>query len=257
MKAMSAVQRVGVILDLVRDGQECSVVELARQFGVSEMTVRRDLDALSAEGRVVRTHGGATAASGVVFEFRFLEKEREHKSAKHKIAAAAAKLVDDGMTVMLDSGTTTLALAHALREKRDLTVVTTSLPIASALQYSDVIDVVLLGGRLRRDAPDLSGALPLRALEGLHAHMAFIGADAVDLKGNTYNDSIEVAHLIQAITTVAEVVYCVADASKIGNTSLARSGSLDQWKGLITDSSLSTGASTKLRKRGVKIIRAK
>ena len=254
MKTASAAQRADAILELVREGQECAVVDLAARFGVSEMTVRRDLDALAAEGRVIRTHGGATAASGVVFEFRFLERAREHRVAKRKIATRAARLVEDGMTVMLDSGTTTLALAEALRGKRDLTVVTTSLPIASALQYSDMIDVVLLGGHLRRDAPDLSGALTLQGLEGLHADLAFVGVDAIDLEGSTYSHSIEVAHLIATMAAASEAVYVVADSSKVGQASLARSGSLTQWKGLITDRELDPAKARALKKHGVRVI---
>ena len=256
MKMASAAQRVEVILKLIGEGRECSVADLAVRFGVSEMTIRRDLDALAAQGRVIRTHGGATAASGVVFEFRFLEKQRVRRSAKRRIAAAAAALVEDGMTIMLDSGTTTLALAEALKGKCDLTVVTTSLPIASALQYSDAVDVVLLGGRLRRDAPDLSGSLPLKALEGLHADLAFVGADAVDLKGAAYNEAIEVAHLIESMATAADIVYCVADSSKIGKAALARSGSLTKWNGLITDSALDARVAAKLRRQGIKVMLA-
>lgn len=257
MRTPNAVQRADVILELVREGQECSVSDLAGRFGVSEMTVRRDLDALAAEGRVVRTHGGATAASGVVFEFRFLERAKEHRGAKRQIAAKAASLVTDGMTVMLDSGTTTLALAEALRGKRDLTVVTTSLPIASALQYSDRIDVVLLGGHLRRDAPDLSGALTLQGLAGLRADMAFVGVDSVDIEGATYSRSIEVAHLIASMASDADVVYVVADSSKVGRTSLAKSGSLADWEGLITDQELDASKARELKKSGAKVILAK
>ncbi len=257
MKTANATQRAEVILGLVRDGEECSVSDLSVRFGVSEMTVRRDLDALAAEGRVVRTHGGATAASGVVFEFRFLERAREHRVAKRQIAAKAASLVTDGMTIMLDSGTTTLALAEALRGKRDLTVITTSLPIASALQYSDAIDVVLLGGHLRRDAPDLSGALTLQGLEGLHADAAFVGVDALGVDGTTYSHSIEVAHLIASMAAAADVVYVVADSSKIGRASLAKSGSLSEWDALITDPDLDAAKARELKKHGVKVIRAK
>ena len=257
MKTANAAQRAEGILGLIREGRECAVVDLAVKFGVSEMTVRRDLDALAAEGRIIRTHGGATAASGVVFDFRFLEREREHRVAKREIAAQAAELVEDGMTVMLDSGTTTLALARALKIRRNLTVVTTSLPIASALQYCDGIDVILLGGRLRRDAPDLSGALPLQALQGLHADMAFVGADAIDLNGRAYNQSIEVAHLIAAMAAASNAVYVVADGSKIGHTALAESGSIGQWEGLISDRGLTSAMASKLRKQGITVIRSK
>ena len=220
------------------------------------MTIRRDLDSLAAEGRIVRTYGGAAPASGVVFEFRFLERANERRAAKEAIGRRAGELVTDGMTVMLDSGTTTLALARQLRGKQGLTIVTTSLPIASELQHCDAIDVILLGGRLRRDAPDLFGALTLRMLEELHADVAFLGADAIDLKGTVYNRSVEVAHLITAMAGVSDVVYAVADSSKVGRTALGRIGSLAQWAGLITDGDLDDTTARKLRARGAKVIRA-
>ncbi len=145
-------------------------------------------------------------------------------------------------------------LAAASASLRDLTVITTALPIASELQYCDTIDVILLGGRLRRDAPDLSGAITLQTLEALHADIAFLGSDAIDLKGSCYNESTEVAHLIAAMSTVADAVYVVADSSKIGHAALGRTGSLKRWDGLITDKGLSPTATRALRRQGVKIL---
>jgi len=253
----SATKRKDAILERLGRGEECHVTSLAEAFGVSEMTVRRDLDALAAQGQIVRTHGGAAPGSGVVFQFRFLERAGEHGAAKEAIARRAAELVPDGATVALDSGTTTLALARELRGKRGLTVITTSLPVASELQHSDAVEVILLGGRIRRDSPDLSGALTLRSLEVLHADMAFFGADAVDLRGTCYQGRIEVAHLLETMASIADTVYVVADSSKLGSTATARVGSLRSWKGLITDSGLTAAAQRKLRAAGVNVIKAR
>jgi len=211
----------------------------ASEFGVSKMTVRRDLDALAAEGRVIRTHGGAASGGGVVFEFRFLERAKQNQSGKDEIAGG---LVADGNTVILDSSTTTLALARKLRDFRELTVITTSLPIASELQYCDGVELILLGGKLRRDSPDLSGALTLQGPEGVHADVAFLGCDAIDGTGVAYNQSVDVAHLISAMAKAANRVFFVADSSKIGHTALGRIGSLTQWDGLICDSGLPADA---------------
>ncbi len=244
------------ILARMSAGRECQVGALAAELGVSEMTVRRDLDALAAEGKLVRTYGGAAPAAGVVFEFRFLERAGERREAKAAIAARAAALVPDGSTVLLDSGTTTLALARALRGRRGLTVITTSLPIASELQYCETVDVILLGGRLRRDAPDLSGALTLRALEGLHADVAFLGADAIDAQGVCYHADLEVAHLVAAMAGAADTVYVVADSSKIGRSATGRMGCLRDWAGLVTDGGLELAAMRRLKGAGVRVLRA-
>ncbi|MBN1558031.1 MAG: DeoR/GlpR transcriptional regulator [Lentisphaerae bacterium] len=254
MRSSRAVRRQETILGRVRAGRACHVGTLARQLGVSEMTVRRDLDALAAEGRIVRTHGGAAPASGVVFQFKFLERAAEHRAAKEAIARRAAGLVPDGAAVALDSGTTTLALARALRARDGLTVITSSLPIASELQYCEAMEVILLGGRLGRGSPDLGGALALRALEALHADIAFLGADAVAADGTCYHASLEVAHLVGAIAGIADAVYIVADSSKLRRTATARAGSLADWAGLITDAGLSSRVRRSLKAAGVNLI---
>lgn len=252
MKTVDAMRRRERILQIVGGGNECRIGELAQELGVSEMTVRRDLDDLAAEGRVIRTHGGATAG-GVVFQFRFLQRVNEHRAAKEELAGVAADLVPPDGAVILDSGTTTLAIARKLRDRRGLTVITTSLPIASELQYCDGVEIMLLGGRLRRDSPDLSGALTLQAVSTLHADIAFLGCDAVDEHGIAYNHSVDVAHLIAGMGRAADTVYVVADSSKIGHTALGRIGSLSDWNGLITDTALDHEVHRRLQAAGVQV----
>jgi len=229
---------------------------LCARFGVSGMTIRRDLRALAAAGRVVRTHGGATPADRVTFEFGFLERMRRNQAAKQAIAAVAAGQVRDGQSVLLDSGTTTLALAEQLRGKKGLTVVTTSLPIASALQFCQEVQVLLLGGFVRRDAPDLTGALTEANLESLRADVAFIGADGIDLRGNVYNASLNVGRMLSKMAAAADRVFVVADSTKIGKTALTRFGNLAAWAGLITDSGLSRSAATALKRARVRVLKA-
>jgi len=158
-----------------RRAGECSIEQLMKRFGVSGMTVRRDLQSLADQGKVIRTHGGAAMAERISFEFEFLNRVRENHAAKEAIAASAAAQIKDGESVMLDSGTTTLELAKRLRGRRGLTVITSSLPIAAQLQYDQQIEVLLLGGRLRASSPDLAGALTESNLETLRADAAFLG----------------------------------------------------------------------------------
>ncbi len=137
------------------------------------MTVRRDLQSLAAQGKVIRTHGGAAMADRISFEFDFLNRVRRNQPAKKAIAAAAAAQIRDGESVMLDSGTTTLELARLLRGRPRLTIITSSLPIAAQLQFDPQIEVLLLGGRLRTSSPDLAGAITEHNLETLRADVAF------------------------------------------------------------------------------------
>ncbi|MHB1310130.1 MAG: DeoR/GlpR family DNA-binding transcription regulator [Limisphaerales bacterium] len=238
-----------------REG-ECSVERLARECAVSEMTIRRDLAALARSGRIVRTHGGAALGTRILFEFGFLQRARENDRAKESIGRTAAALVPEGSTVMMDSGTTTLALAHALQHHAKLTVVTTSLPVASALQHAPGVSVLLLGGFVRRDSPDLAGALTESNLEILRADLAFLGSDGIDLQGNLYNQSPEVARMLGKMAAAAGSVYVVADHSKIGRTALVRFGNITHWQGLITDEGLPQTQGTALRRSGVNVILA-
>lgn len=232
---MSTITRQHAILKWVSRHGERSVQDLVEEMGVSPMTIRRDLATLAESGRVIRTHGGAAPASQVMFEFQFLRRTREHRAAKARIGRLAAARVQPGSTVMLDSGTTTMAVAQALRGLEGITVITTSLPVAAELQYAPNIDIVLLGGRLRRDAPDLGGALTLQNLDFLHADVAFLGADGIDRNGTVYNDAIDVGTMLIKMAAAATTVYCVADHSKFGRCGLMRFGNLAQWAGLITD----------------------
>jgi len=239
---------------LLQTRGDCSVASLAGELGVSEMTIRRDLAELARDGRVIRTHGGAIPGDKVLFEFQFLERTSRNDPAKQAIAAAAARLVRPGQTVMMDSGTTTLALARSLRGLDRLTVMTTSLPIAAALQHARGIRVLLLGGFVQPEAPDLGGALTEANLEQLHADVAFIGADGVDLQGNVSNASPEVARMLGKMAGAASEAYVVADSSKIGRPALMRFGNLARWKALITDAGIRPAQRKALARAGVNLM---
>lgn len=228
--------------------------DLARRSRVSAMTIRRDLDALAQAGKVIRTHGGATLGEKVLFEFNFLQRAAVNEAAKLRIAETAATLLRDGQSVIMDSGTTTLALARQLRGRHGLTVITSSLPIAAMLQHTPGVKVLLLGGLLRPDSPDLIGALTETNLESLRADLAFVGADGVDLAGRVYNASVEVGRMLGKMAAASAITYVVADHSKVGRTALARFGDLTDWGGLITDSGLTRRHATTLRRAGVKVI---
>lgn len=253
---MSQETRQKRIYELIAQHGERSIEELIQEFGVSGMTIRRDLQLLADQGRVIRTHGGATMAERVSFEFEFLNRVRENHAAKEAIAATAAAQVNDGESIMLDSGTTSLELAKQLRGKRGLTVITSSLPNAAQLQYDQQIEVLLLGGRLRASSPDLVGALTETNLEQLRADVAFIGADAVDSHGAVYQESPEVARMLTRMAESAKRVYVIADNSKLGKTALWRFGRLSDWTALITDAGAERSVLASLKKAGAQVIKA-
>jgi DeoR family transcriptional regulator, fructose operon transcriptional repressor len=253
---MSQKARQEYICEIVARRGECSIEEVAERFNVSGMTVRRDLQALAEQGKIIRTHGGAAMAERVSFEFEFLQEVQENRAAKEAIAVAAAAQVKDGESVLLDSGTTTLELAKRLREKQRLTVVTTSLPIAAKLQFDRHIEVLLLGGYVRPSSPDLAGALTEMNLESLRADVAFLGTEAVDLHGAVYQHTPETARLLTKMVVSAGRVFVVADSSKLGKTALWRVGWLRDWAGLITDAGADRSTVAALKKAGVQVMTA-
>ncbi|MGN6726293.1 MAG: DeoR/GlpR family DNA-binding transcription regulator [Tepidisphaeraceae bacterium] len=242
------------IQELLRERGECSVEVLAQHLGVSDMTVRRDLQQLATEQRLVRTYGGAAPIEQVSFEFKFLRGMGDSGTQKEAIGQAAAGLIEDGQSVLFDSGTTTLAVARRLIHRKRLVVITTSLPIAATLQRSADLEIILLGGIVRRDAPDLAGPLTEANLEAFHADLAFIGADGVGLDGELFNASLTVGRMLAKMTARAAGVYIVADSSKIGRTALCRFGNLRDCRGLITDSSIAPADRAALEAAGVRVI---
>lgn len=241
------------ILQLLAQEGESNIDQLATRFGVSGMTIRRDLATLSQRGQIVRTHGGAASSSRVSFEFRFLERTQHHAAEKARIAALAAQHIRSGQSVLLDSGTTTLAIARELPKFRDITVVTTSLPVASQLFGLDNVQVLLLGGVLRKERPDLSGAITDANLAQISADIAFLGADAIGQDGWLYNDSSHVVGMLQRMAEAAREVYAVADHSKLQRRSLMRVAHLRQWQGLLTDEQLDPADRHRLERAGVRV----
>jgi DeoR/GlpR family transcriptional regulator of sugar metabolism len=240
----------------VGSAEEVSVGALARRLGVSEMTVRRDLQALEARGLVLRTHGGAVPAERVAFEFAFRRHQQTHLAAKQAIARRAARFVRDGQRLLIDTGTTTLELAKLLARTRKVTVVTTSLAIVSAVQFAPGIGTVLLGGFLRPGSPDLCGPITERNLEDLHVDLAFLGADAVSLDGSFYSGDLNVARLAAKMIDCGERAYVLADSSKLGRKSLARFARARQVEALITDRRITSAQKRALKKAGLKVLLA-
>jgi DeoR/GlpR family transcriptional regulator of sugar metabolism len=223
------------IRERLADQPGVTINALADEFGVSEMTIRRDLNSLAALDHVQRTHGGAVLTERMVLEFSYRERRALNRPAKQAIAAEARKLVRPGHRLILDTGTTTLELATLLRDGQDLIVITPSLAVASELQDAPGVEVILLGGTLRRGSPDLTGPATEHCLEFFAADLAFLGAEAIGLDGAIYNTDLRLARVDQLMRRVSEKVCLLADHTKIGLTALARSGTLADVDWFITD----------------------
>lgn len=226
--------RIQRILDLVATQAEVAGADLAQRFGVTPMTIRRDLETLEERGEIVRTHGGAMRAAPAVARFAFNKRRQTRIAEKRAIAAAAAQRVAPGMNVILDTGTTTLEIARHLTGVAELRVLTSSLAVASRLFAHENIELILLGGTVRRGSPDLTGRLTEGNLQSYRTDIAFIGADAVDPDG-LYTDSESIAQVSRAMIASSKQTVLVADSSKFGRTAFAKFASWPDVDATVVD----------------------
>ena len=233
-----AAARHRFIREALKRSSSVSISSMARRLGMSEMTIRRDLEKLENSADVRRTRGGAVVAERTVFEFAYQERQRAQSAQKQCIARAALRLIKPGQRIILDTGTTTLHLAALLKEREDLTVITPSLAVASELQYASGVEVILLGGILHRRSPDLTGPLTEHCLDLFSADWAFQGAEAVGDDGSIYNVDLQLAQVDRKMREKAAKACLLVDGSKFGRTSLVRDGTLADFNLVITDDSV-------------------
>jgi DeoR family fructose operon transcriptional repressor len=231
-------QRQRAVLERLDQNAFVSVTRLAEDLGCSEMTVRRDLARLEREGKLRRKRGGAVATRMGRLEFSTYERVKKNRQVKEAIARCAAGLVKRGQRLILDTGTTTLALANELRGGDGITVVTTSLAIVSALMAAPGVECILLGGTVRETSPDLYGPLVEDNLSRLHADVAFIGCDGLGASGELMTTDHRVARATQLMIANSNRAVLLTDSSKAGRSSFVTFGKLDELDCLVTDSGM-------------------
>jgi DeoR/GlpR family transcriptional regulator of sugar metabolism len=230
------------------------VGRLARLFGVSGMTIRRDLAALEAKAHVQRTHGGAVLSERMILEFDYRNRREVNRAAKRAIAVEARRLVKPGLRLILDNGTTSLELAALFNDAEDLTVVTPSLAVASELQLAPGVEVILLGGTIRRGSPDLTGPVTEHCLELFSVDLAFQGADGIGPDGTIYTSDLRLARVDRLMRRTARRCCVLADHTKFGTTALARCGNLAEVDFLITSAGAPADLLRRFAKLGPKVI---
>lgn len=236
---MLARQRQELILDEVRGTGGVRVSDLVERLGVSDMTIRRDIEALAARGLVTRVHGGATSAGSSVDEPGFAAKATLRIDAKRAVAAAAAALVEPGASVALSAGTTTHLVAEELLAVPRLTVVTNSLPVAEVLHEAGRADlsVVLTGGE-RTPSNALVGPVTVAALTGLHVDWLLMGVHGMDATAGFTTPNLAEAETNRALVRSARRTAVVADSSKWGVVGLSTIAALDDADVVVTDDGL-------------------
>ncbi len=250
---ITQIERLDLIRQELCNSGQVSTLELSQKFKVSKITIHRDFELLEASHEIIRTHGGAALAKKLTFEFAFSDKQQLHQDKKKRIARRAAELVKEADVVLLDTGTTTLEISRMLAGEKKITVITTSLAIVSELQFSKNVEVILLGGFLRGNSPDIHGPLTEQNVEQFRADIAFMGADAIDENGNTYTDDLRVVNLDHKIASAAARVCVVADSSKFDKTAMCKVLRPQDYHKLLTDSDVNKKTLKKLQDRKIPI----
>lgn len=240
------------IVNAVRERGFLSVADLARDLGVSDMTVRRDLRRLQDRGEVRMVHGGASLPHGTLQTPSFIARAGAQAQPKRAMAACALTLLQHGDTVAIDSGTTAFELAAALPESFTGTVVTHSVPILSTLLHRPGIRVIGLGGQLHPPSQAFIGPMTVAAAGGLKVRIAFIGAAAVDESGVYVDADIERETKL-ALMDIAERVVLLADSSKFTEPAPVRLCTLDRVGSLVTDRPLPRRVADRMRRMGVTV----
>lgn len=253
---LSAVERRDRLSRALAVSKYVSISGMARQFNVSEMTIRRDVDALVEKGLAERAHGGAVPLVGNralhvdMLEPALDERLRENSSAKERIGRAAARLISPMQTVAIDVGSTTFGLAQALRTA-DLRVFTCSLKIA--LLLADAAPRVYMpGGELRGTEPSLTGDMVRRQLENYRFDWAFLGASGLAEDG-FYDYSLDDTEIKRTLIDASERVALLADSSKFNRLSVVRIGALADVDVLVTDTPPTDGLAERLQAAGVDV----
>ncbi len=243
-----AKQRQAYILDRIREDGAVRVSDLVRELGVSDMTIRRDLETLHDLGLLEKVHGGATTASeGTLFEPGFAVKSTMQEREKTAIAAAAARLVEPGSAIALSAGTTTHALARRLTDVPGLTIVTNSVPVADVMYRAGRPDqTIILTGGVRTPSDALVGPFAVAALRTVHLDLVFMGVHGMESKTGFTTPNILEAETDRALVEAGRRLIIVADHTKWGVIGISSFARLDQADILVSDVGLETDARAEL-----------
>jgi DeoR family transcriptional regulator of aga operon len=262
---VSRYERWNTLLDLVAANGHLNVTGAAQALGVSEATIRRDLDKLAEQRMLTRTRGGAISSSQLTYDLPLLYKTARNAPEKQLIGRAAAALIAPGATVALNGGTTTVEVARALvsrGEPRDgqpagaITVVTNALSIASELAVRPQVKLVVTGGVTRPESHELIGPLATYVLHDLTFDWAILGVDGLDaVAGATAHHEGE-ASINRLMTQRAQRVAIVADSSKLGQRAFARVCGIDEIDVVVTDAAADAPAAAALADKGVEVMTA-
>lgn len=242
-----AEERKNQILELLQQKSKLLVPDLCEYFDVSPATIRNDLRDLESEKKLKRTHGGAILLEKASFELDSRHKEVRNIEQKRQIAACAAALIENGDTIVLDTGTTTLELAKCLSEKRDLTIVLNDVEIAALLEETTQANLILIGGTVRHGFHCTVGPMAVSYLSELNVDKAFLSSNAVSLDRGFTTPDFNQAEVKKAMIQVASETIMLSDSSKFGKLSFTQFAAISEIDKLITDKGIDSETAARFR----------
>jgi DeoR/GlpR family transcriptional regulator of sugar metabolism len=254
VKNISVTERRQEILDRVNHSGRVAVAELSGEFGVSEVTIRADLQALAEGNFLMRTHGGAIPHNAGLRVLSLAMRRQQQVPEKGRIGAEAAAMIGDGDAIVLDSSSTALAIALRLKQRRYLTVITNSLTVAQELLDAPGVTVVLPGGTVRRDTASLVSSDGLAFLGQFNLQKGFFGAHGITFAEGLTDVSAEEAEVKRPLACMCRQVIAVVDATKWGRLGLASFASLKEVDTIITDSDAPAEQVAQVRSMGIEVL---
>ncbi len=251
------VERRKEILNMLNNEGHVFVHELSKKFGVSEVTIRNDLDLFESKKLLLRSRGGAIKyETSVGKDYEISAKDKIHYAEKIKIGKKAAELVKEGETIILDSGTTTMEIAKNLNQEISINVITNAFNIVSQLVDFQNINIIVPGGTFRKNSHSLVGSLAEKSFRNFYVDKVFIGVDGFDTSHGAFTPNIEEASLNQVMIDIAREVILVTDSSKFQRRSLAFICSLKSINTVVTDKNIRKEDLNKLHDAGIRVVLA-
>lgn len=251
----STVERRRKILHLLNENGQVFVQELCKEFNVSEVTIRKDLDLFESKRLLIRSRGGAMKyESSVGTDYQITDKNKMYYAEKVNIGKKAATLVHDGDTIIIDSGTTTLEVAKNLNRDYNITIITNAINIVNQLLQFNNINIIVPGGSVRKNSHSLIGPLAEKSLANFYVDKVFIGVDGFNVSQGAFTPNIEEASLNQRMIEIAKEVILVTDSSKFNRKSLAFICPPNKIDVIVTDDKIDKDVEKHLIEIGIKVI---
>lgn len=233
-------ERQAIIIRHLAEKGRVEIKALMNEFGISEVSIRKDLATLEAKQLLIRVKGGAVNISQLPesYDLPIENKSKQHLEEKMRIGELAASMVNDGETILLDAGSTTMEVAKNLKDRKNLTIITNSLRIALYLASLDKFNTIVLGGKLRSLSESTVGMVADNDMKNFYCDKLFLGVDSFNIEKGISTPNLEEAGLNQTMIASARQVIAVFDSSKFGRRSLAFISSIENLDDIITDSNI-------------------